>query len=275
MSPRFQRLFAALSLTCVTAFATGASVDVPGEPYQPTMGQPGKDVVWIPSPETMVEKMLDLARVTAHDYVIDLGSGDGRNVIAAAKRGARALGVEYNADLVELSKRAAAKEGVADKAAFVRGDMFQADISQATALVLFLVPDNLHKLMPRFLEMRPGTRIVSNTYEIPGWEADETARINLCVAWCAAFLYIVPAKIGGTWRMPQGELTLEQSFQTLWGTYQSSGISVPVENGRLRGDEIRFTVNGVSYTGRVSGEKMEGTAAGRSAGRWSAVRAGD
>ena len=273
---RFRSLLSALCLSAVAAIAAGAGVDVPAEPYQPTMGQPGKDVVWIPSPEVMVEKMLDLARVTAHDYVIDLGSGDGRNVIAAAKRGARALGVEYNPDLVELSKRAAASAGVADKAAFVRGDMFQADISQATVLVLFLVPDNLRKLTPKFLELRPGTRIVSNTYEIPGgWEADETDRVSLCVSWCGAFLYIVPARIGGTWRMPQGELTLEQSFQTVWGTYHSSGITVPVENGRLRGDEIRFTVNGVNYTGRVSGEKMEGTAAGRSVGAWTAVRAGD
>jgi SAM-dependent methyltransferase len=105
--------------------------------YQPRMGQPGKDVVWIPSPPDMVEKMLDMARVTPSDFVIDLGSGDGRNVIAAARRGARAMGVEYNPDMVELAKRAAAAAAVDDRATFVQGDMFEADISKATVLVLF------------------------------------------------------------------------------------------------------------------------------------------
>ena len=265
------RVVAALGLA---AGAAAAPAQTPVETYQPTMGQPGKDVVWIPSPTNMVEKMLDLARVTAHDFVIDLGSGDGRNVIAAAKRGARALGVEYNPDLVELSKRAAAKEGVADKAAFVEGDMFRADISQATVLVLFLIPDNLRKLAPKFLDMRPGTRIVSNTYEIGGgWEPDETERVSLCVSWCGASLYVVPAKVEGTWRLTHGDLTLEQSFQVIWGTYESNGIRVPVENGRLHGDEIRFTVNGVDYTGRVNGGQMQGTANGRATTTWTAVRA--
>jgi SAM-dependent methyltransferase len=264
-------LFAAL---CFAAVATSAWPQAPREPYQPTMGQQGKDVVWIPSPQILVEKMLDMAGVTAHDYVIDLGSGDGRNVIAAAKRGARALGVEYNPDLVELSKRAAAKEGVADKATFVEGDMFKADISQATVLVLFLIPDNLTKLAPSFLALRPGTRIVSNTYEIGGgWEADETDRISLCASWCGALLYIVPAKVEGTWRMTQGDLTLEQSFQVVWGTFETSGIRVPVENGKLRGDEIHFTINGVDYAGRVNGDAMEGVANGRANGAWKAVRA--
>ena len=162
----------------------------------------------------MVEKMLDMAQVTPQDFVVDLGSGDGRNVIAAAKRGARALGVEYNPDLVELSKRTAAAAGVADRARFVQGDMFKADISQATALILFLIPDNLSKLTPKFLELKPGTRIVSNTYEIGGgWEPDETDGLRPCPTWCVAYLYIVPAKVAGTWRLPQGELTLEQEFQ--------------------------------------------------------------
>src|SRR5262249_31116519 len=142
--------------------------------YQPIAGQAGKDVVWIPSPDSTVEKMLDIAHVTADDYVIDLGSGDGRNVIAAAKRGAHALGVEYNPDLVALSKRAAAAAGVSDKTAFMQGDMYEADISQATVLPLFLQPANLSKLAPKFLKLKPGARIVSNTYEIGGgWEPDE------------------------------------------------------------------------------------------------------
>ena len=259
----------ALGLSCALLFglAAGAfSAQTQDSQYQPKIGQKGKDVVWIPSPEDMVHKMLDMARVTPQDFVIDLGSGDGRNVIAAARRGARALGVEYNPDLVELSKRAAAKAGVADKAIFVQGDMYAADISEATALVLFLIPYNLIKLAPKFIELKPGTRIVSNTYEIGGgWEPDETDRLPLCASWCVAHLYIVPAKVAGTWRLPQGELTLEQEFQKISGTYETSGISLPVENGQLRGTEIQFTVNGVEYRGQVNGESMEGVAKGRAA----------
>ena len=142
------------------------------KPFEPVVGQEGKDVVWVPTPQALVDKMLDMARVTPQDYVMDLGSGDGRNIIAAAKRGARALGVEYNPKMVEYSQRAAAKEGVADKAKFVQGDMFTADISQATVLALFLLPDNLTKLTQKFVDLKPGTRIVMNTFGIPGWEAD-------------------------------------------------------------------------------------------------------
>ena len=242
-------------------------------PDEPQIGQRGKDVVWIPSPSDMVEKMLDMARVTPRDYVIDLGSGDGRNVIAAARRGARALGVEYEENLVEVSKRAAAKARVEDRASFVRGDMFAADISQATALILFLIPSNLEKLAPKFLAMRPGTRIVSNTYEIEGWEPDETSRVPDCLSWCVAHLYVVPAKAAGTWRLPQGELTLQQDHQYVWGTYEVEGATVAIENGRLRGTEIRFTVNNVEYTGRVDGDRMEGVAKGRETAPWRATRA--
>ena len=263
-------------LWCLVLFCLAAVSAHPAEPaYQPKMGQQGKDVVWIPSPQETVEMMLDMARVTPRDYVIDLGSGDGRNVIAAAKRGAEALGVEYNPDLIELSKRNARAAGVGDKAVFVHGDMFEADISKASVLVLFLIPDNLTRLAPKFFNLRPGTRIVSNTYEIGGgWEPDETERLRLCATWCGAHLYVVPAKVAGTWRLPEGELTLEQEFQTVYGTYETSGIRVPVENGRLRGDEIRFTINSVEYSGRVKGDAMEGLAKGRVSGPWKAARAG-
>jgi SAM-dependent methyltransferase len=259
------------------AIAAAAAAQAPEASYEPRMGQPGKDVVWIPSPNDMVEKMLDMARVTAQDFVIDLGSGDGRNVIAAAKRGARALGVEYNPDLVELSKRAAAAAGVGDKAQFVQGDMFAADISKATALVLFLIPSNLEKLAPKFLALAPGTRIVSNTYEIGGgWQPDETDRVKLCGSWCTAHLYVVPANVAGTWRLPSAELTLTQEFQSVAGTYEQSGIRVPVENGVLRGNDIRFTVNGVEYAGQVNGDAMQGVAKGRTnTARWTARKAAE
>jgi SAM-dependent methyltransferase len=159
---------------------------------QPYVGQPGKDVVWVPTPPALIDKMLEMAKVTARDYVIDLGSGDGRNIIAAAKLGARGLGVEWDTELVALSRKAAAEEGVADRALFVEGDMFEADISGATVLALFLLPDNLSRLKPKFERLRPGTRIVVNGYQIQGWEPVEVGVAGGdCGAWCVAYLYVV------------------------------------------------------------------------------------
>jgi SAM-dependent methyltransferase len=244
------------------------------EEYKPTVGQPGKDAVWVPTSPALVEKMLDMAKVTPSDFVIDLGSGDGRNVIAAAKRGARGLGVEYNPDLVGLSTREAAKEGVGDKAKFVQGDMYQADISQATVLALFLLTENLDRLVPKFLALKPGTRIVVNTFGITGWTPDETEKIEQdCTSWCTSLLWIVPAKIEGTWRLPQGELTLKQEFQMVSGTLSVNGASKAVTNGRLRGDQIRFTVEGTEYEGRVNGNTIQGTSSnGGSKSNWKAAK---
>src|SRR6187397_1718741 len=162
--------------------------------FKPEVGQPGKDVVWVPTPEALVEKMLDLAKVGRDDFVIDLGSGDGRNVIGAAKRGARALGVEYNPDMVELSRRNATAAGVGDRARFERGDMYEADISKASVMALFLLPSNLLQLRPKFLALAPGSRIVSNTFLIADWTPDVSERIDACEMWCEAHLYIVPAQ---------------------------------------------------------------------------------
>jgi len=253
----------------------GAAAQTPAETYKPSAGQPGKDVVWIPSPDSTVEKMLDLAQVTSRDYVIDLGSGDGRMVIEAARRGARAHGVEYNPDLVALSKRAASAAGVADKATFAQGDMFEADISQATVLPLFLLPSNLGKLAPKFLKLKPGARIVSNTYEIGGgWEPDDTVRALPCNSWCIAFLYVVPAQAAGSWQLAEGEwLTLEQNYQEVYGTYQIDNVAVPIEGGRLRGEDISFRVNNVAYTGRIQRNTMEGIAKGRVTRPWRATLA--
>jgi SAM-dependent methyltransferase len=220
--------------------------------------------------------MLDMAQVTPGDYVVDLGSGDGRMVIAAAKRGARAHGVEYNPDLVALSQRAAAAAGVADKATFSQGDMFEADISQATVMPLFLLPNHLSRLAPSFLKLKPGSRIVSNTYEIGGgWEPDDIVRTTPCNSWCIAVLYVVPAQAAGAWLMADGEwLTLEQQYQKLYGTYQIDNVAVPIENGRLRGEDISFTVNSVAYTGRISGGTMSGVASGRVTREWRATLMG-
>ena len=263
-----------VTLWLISFFASALPALAANEPFKPIVGQEGKDVVWVPTPPVLVEKMMDLAKVTPQDFVMDLGSGDGRNIIAAAKRGARALGVEYNPHMVELSSQAAAAEGVADKAKFVQGDMFEADISQATVLALFLLPDNLNRLAPKFLDLKPGTRIVANHFGIGGWEADQTERTDGdCQSWCTALLYIVPAKVAGTWRLPQGELALEQQFQMVTGTLSAGGGTVPVRNGRLRGDLITFSIGDADYVGRVNGEGMRGSVTGSTHGPWNAVRA--
>ncbi len=189
-------LVVAFALTLSAAVQIAAQEPTaPQKPYVPEVGQAGKDVVWVPTPPEVVEKMLDIARVTSADYVMDLGSGDGRNVIAAAKRGARALGVEFNPEMVALSERLAQEAGVGDKAKFVQGDMFEADISQATVLALFLLPDNLRKLEPKFRALKPGTRLVLNTFGIPGWEAERTEQLTgNCSSWCTVLLYTIPPK---------------------------------------------------------------------------------
>ena len=242
----------------------------PSGQFEPRVGQPGKDVVWVPSPEATVEKMLDIAKVTPRDFVVDLGSGDGRNVIAAARRGARALGVEYNPDMVELSKRNAEKAGVADKATFVQGDMYQAEFSQATVLALFLLPDNLSKLRAKFADLKPGTRIAANTFGIEGWTAEEEVTLSQdCTNWCTVILYIVPAKVDGAWQTPQGTLTLKQAAQTVSGTLGSA----PLESVKLRGDQLTFTAAGVVYAVQVSGDEMRGTSkSGAAETGWQAAR---
>ena len=258
---------------CFVSFAPAAPAQEADKPFEPTVGQEGKDVIWVPTPYILTERMLDMAKVTPNDFVMDLGSGDGRNIIAAAKRGARATGVEYNPKMVEYSRMMAEKAGVSDKAKFIEGDMFAADISQATVLALFLLPDNLRRLTPKFLDMRPGSRIVANGFGIDGWEADETGKVEGdCGSWCTAYLYIVPAKVAGTWKLQQGELKLEQKFQTLTGSLSANGQRVPITKAKLRGDLITFTAGDAQYTGRVKGQTMQGKVKGTTDGAWTATR---
>jgi precorrin-6B methylase 2 len=204
--------------------------------------------------------MLDMAKVTPKDYLIDLGSGDGRTVITAAKRGVRAMGIEYNPDMVELSKASAAKEGVAARATFVKADLFETDFSQASVITMFLLPGINLKLRPKILGLKPGTRIVSNTFTMGEWQADETAELSQdqgCQAsWCTALLWIVPARVAGTWQVPQGELALKQEFQMLTGTLRTEGRALPVK-GKVRGEEIVFTAGGREYRGKVNGKRLE------------------
>jgi SAM-dependent methyltransferase len=284
LPPAAQRFVFTLSL-CLAAGAAYAQatqprvvrprVDPPTtqpeqNPFEPTVGQAGKDVVWVPSPEGLVEKMLDMAKVTACDFVIDLGSGDGRTVIAAAKRGARALGIEYNPDMVELSKRNAAAAGVSDKATFVKADLFESDLSKATVITMFLLPSINLQLRPKILDLAPGTRVVSNSFTMEAWQDDDTVTLAQdCTSWCTAHFWIVPAKVNGTWSMPSGTLTLNQEFQMVTGTLGTQ----PVTAGRLRGSDITFTVGNAVYTGRVTGDTMSGTIKGGPGGSWSAKRA--
>jgi precorrin-6B methylase 2 len=244
------------------------------KPFEPSVGQAGKDVVWVPTPQALVDKMLDMAKVTAQDFVMDLGSGDGRTVITAAKRGARALGVEYNPDMVELSKANAAKAGVTDRAQFVKADLFETDFSKATVITMFLLPDINLRLRPKLLDLKPGTRIVSNSFTMEEWNADETATVEEgCSSWCTALFWIVPAKVDGKWRSKEGDLALTQSFQMLSGSLTSNGKSVPIADGKMNGTQITFSVGGVVHSGQVKGNVIEGTtkAAGRSEA-WSANR---
>ena len=225
------------------------------KPYEPQSGQAGKDVVWVPTPQVLVDKMLDMAKVTPQDFVMDLGSGDGRTVITAAKRGARAMGVEYNPDMVDLSKKRAAEAGVTERAQFVKADLFETDFSKATVITLFLLPQINLKLRPKILDLRPGTRVVSNSFTMDDWEADQTEQVTEdCTSWCTALMWIVPAKVEGTWTTSNGELVLKQRFQMVDGTLAGK----PISDGRLRGDEFTFTAGGTQYTGKVSGNQIQG-----------------
>lgn len=258
-------------LLAVSAHAQATATQKPAtqkpaqQPFEPKSGQAGKDVVWVPTPQSLVDKMLDLAKVTPQDLVMDLGSGDGRTVITAAKRGATAIGIEYNPDMVELSKKNAAKEGAsAAKASFVQADLFETDFSKATVLTMFLLPEINIKLRPKILSMKPGTRVVSNSFTMEDWEADQSETVsNDCTSWCTAYLWIVPAKVEGTWQTPQGDLKLTQTYQKLSGTLGTTKVE-----GKMLGDQITFTAGKTSYTGRVNGNSIQGTAPGA----WTATK---
>jgi precorrin-6B methylase 2 len=227
--------------------------------YEPSVGQEGKDVVWVPTPQALVDKMLDMAGVTPRDFVMDLGSGDGRTVITAARRGARALGIEYNPAMVALSRENAKKEGVSKRATFMKADLFETDLSRATVITMFLLPEINLKLRPRILALKPGTRVVSNTFTMDKWQADESATLGEetgCDSWCTALLWIVPAKVAGSYATSKGELTLRQEFQMLSGTLRTGGQSFPVK-GRVRGEDIVFVAGDQEYRGRLKGGKLE------------------
>jgi Methyltransferase domain len=268
---RFSQSFTrSLALSCLAiVIVAGAAL---AEKFEPRVGQPGKDVVWVPSPQALVDRMLDIAKLQAGEYHMDLGSGDGRTVITAAKRGATAVGVEFNPNMVALAREAAKQAGVTDRATFIEGDLFQADISKANVITLFLLPDINLRLRPKILDLRPGTRIVSNSFDMGDWTPDQTIQAGPeCTSWCRAHLWIVPAKVQGTWKLPDGgELTLEQRYQAVTGTLRIGNSNMNISTGKVIGDQITFTAGTMQYTGRVNGNTIEGIA--QTSAGWRATR---
>ena len=267
-----------LLLMLCLSIAAGCAIATYQQEYEPQYNQWGKDVAWWPTSQVLVDRMLDMAKVTSEDFVIDLGSGDGRTVITAAKRGARALGIEYNPNLVALSKRNAAKENVGERAQFVEGDLFESDLSQATVITMFLSETLNLRLRQRILNLKPGTRILSTSFAMGEWKPDETVSVQdnkECSSYCTALFWVVPAKVEGTWKLSEGELTFTQRFQRFSGTFKSGSNTVAIKNGQLSGDLISFSIGDANYTGRVNGDTMEGIhESGGITTQWKTTKAG-
>lgn len=256
----FFRLTVIIILICAAIPNIVAQQQNKDNGFVPEVGQPGKDVVWVPTPQTLVDIMLEIADVKPGDFVIDLGSGDGRTVISAAKLGARAVGVEFNPDMIVLSRINAIKEGVQDKVEFIEGDLFETDLSEATVITMFLLPEINLRLRPHLLDLKAGTRIVSNTFSMGEWIADlKVTTDENWNSWNTALLWIVPAKVEGTWKFQKGELSLTQNYQMVSGSYKTDGKSYEITDGRLRGDIISFNINGEKYTGKVNENMISGT----------------
>lgn len=287
MSPadRLRRLLPALLLgVALSAAAQSPPADTPSTPpYEPQIGQAGKDVIWVPSPDNVIERMLRMAQTTKQDYVIDLGSGDGKIAIAAARNfGARALGIEFNPDMVKLSRENARKAGVADKVEFVRGDFFKSDFGEATVLTMYLLPDLNLKLRPKILALRPGTRVVSHSFNMDEWEPDEMSTLE----GKRAYFWVVPAKVSGVWTLEldggvngQLDLAIEQRFQKLSGYASLGRVHAGLRDGRLDGRRIRFAFVdaaglGREFAGAVEQDAMQGTyrSDDGAAGHWRAVK---
>lgn len=245
--------------------------------YVPHIGQEGKDVIWIPTPPELVNKMLDIAGVNEKDYLIDLGSGDGRMVIAAAKLGAQALGIEYNPDMVEISKKKAEEAGVSNRTKFINGDLFTYNLSAATVITIFLLPEINLRLRPFLLDLKPGTRIVSNTFTMGDWEPDsETTTDENLNNWYTALMWIVPAKIEGKWNLGSGVLSIHQDFQKIYGVLTEDNKTSTINEGIIKGAMITFIVNGATYTGEIIDKSnMSGTLTSNTGKRsWAATYTG-
>jgi hypothetical protein len=267
----------------VRAVALVAALTVPfavsAQKFEPQVGQAGKDVIWVPTPDEVVDRMLTMAQVGPNDFHMDLGSGDGKIVIAAAKRGAKALGIEYNPDMVKVAQDNAQKAGVAEKASFRRADIFQTDFSQATVITLYLLPALNMKLRPTILSMRPGTRVVSHSFTMEDWEADEISTMD----GRRAYFWVVPASVQGSWILEannqKADVQLEQVFQKINGSVNLGALQGGLRDAKLRGSNISFAYvdnTGMrrDFTGRVNGPRMEGSFRDEKGaeGRWSAAK---
>jgi SAM-dependent methyltransferase len=277
-------MFRAFALTCAFLFVSSGPA-LAQQKFEPQVGQAGKDVIWVPTPDDVVERMLTMAQVTPNDYVVDLGAGDGKIAIMAARKfGARAHGIEYNPDMVKHANGNAQAAGVAGegrgKALIRHGDIFATDFSQATVVTMYLLPGLNMKLRPTILSMRPGTRVVSHSFTMEDWEADEISSVD----GRRAYFWVVPAQVQGTWSFDSGagkpvDMVLEQTFQKIAGTVAIGPIAAGLREPRLRGPQIAFSYvdgNGVrrDYGGVVTGAKMEGSWRDEkgASGRWSASR---
>jgi SAM-dependent methyltransferase len=243
---------AALPLTA--SYAQTASPPSPAAAaFEPKVGQAGKDVIWVPTAQELVDRMLEMGEVTADDYVVDLGSGDGRTVISVAKLGARGHGIEYNPDMVALSKRNAEAAGVTDRATFAQADIFESDFSDADVITLFLLPDLNLRLRPTLLDMKPGTRVVSNSFNMGDWTPDQSVEATgECSSWCRAYKWVIPAKVAGEWNLGDDQLELTQTYQMLQGSLTRDGESHQISDAKMEGRAISFTAGGTRYTGEVA-----------------------
>ena len=237
--------------------------------YKPQVGQSGKDVVWVPTPDEVVQRMLRMAKVTPQDVVYDLGAGDGKIAIAAGKLGAQSVGIEYNPDMAKLAQCYVQAENLAGKTRIIQGDVFKEDFSKASVVTMYLLPELNLRLRPTILNMKPGTRVTSHQFTMGDWEPDETAEVD----YRTAYLWIVPAKVDGTWTLreqggtDQYTVNLNQKYQKISGDVAVAGAKQPLVGATVRGDEIRFAFNddkGVTrtLTGTVRGNELTGTLKG-------------
>ena len=263
-----RRLLAATLVAALPAWAQQRPGWQP-PPYQPAPGQDGKDVIWVPTPDALVDRMLALAGLTPRDTLVDLGAGDGKIVIAAARAGAQALGIEYNPDLVEHARRRAQEAGVAGRARFERADIFEYDFSHASVVMLYLLPRLNLRLRHRLLALTPGTRIVSNSFDMGDWKPDEVTNAS----GATAYLWLVPANFGGEWalRFPlsdgaeaRGLLEVEQRFQRTSGAAVFRHFTAGLRQPLLSGDRVRFALTDADghvreFDGRIAGRELVGT----------------
>ena len=265
----------AVALGCAQAQdkqSTTTSTEAQTTTYKPKVGQSGKDVIWVPTAQSLVDQMLRMAAITPQDYLVDLGSGDGRTVITAAQRGTRAHGIEFNPKMVELARQTAKEAGVSNRATFTEGDIFKSDFSEATVVTLFLLSELNLRLRPTLLDMKPGTRVVSNSFNMGNWEPDDSVDGGpACKSYCRAYKWIVPAKVEGIWTLNnRASLTLNQTFQKLTGHLAMNGVQHEISNAAMQGGRIAFTANGQQYTGELDAGRMTGRDG--SGNGWTATR---